>query len=292
MHLHNQLICLLLNLILPFSTSFVSLLTQKENIAAMESNYQVPTFDPPELRTTRNVLYGLLVLNFVVYIGLIILCLFSVFWIASFSVFFIILYYSIEGPLFVNRNHSQASCQCCCCWGCYNWLITLTFRTIWLLHDFAYFVVYAIYASNSKDQMNFWCDDFCDNFYCHTYCLEYTQHYIFGLASSLVFLITFGIGIGIIVAFSKFPKTTGFVSNETYQTQTVSGQGQPMQTVQQMPNGQLVVIPNSNLGVSNSNFGIAQQPQAVQSSVPIVQEPAVIQQASDQKLDTSRFENL
>ena len=69
------------------------------------------TFDSPELRTTRNLLYGLLVFNCVVYIVLIPLSLYSSIWEAAYSLVAPILYYLIEGPLFVSRIRNEAKDQ-------------------------------------------------------------------------------------------------------------------------------------------------------------------------------------
>ena len=149
----------------------------------------------------------------------------------------------------------QAHGQGCCgsgCGGCYNWPTTLTFRIIWLVHDLAYFIIYSLNGYWTR----------------------------FDIVCTALFLIALGIGIGIIVAFSKFPKKCCCSSNETFQTQAlaVGGQPQPIQVVQQLPNGQLVVVQNPNLGINNPNYVIVQQPQVIPISVSNIQQSAVAEQ--------------
>ena len=58
-------------------------------------------------------------------------------------------------------------------------------------------------------------------------------------------------------------------------------------SVQRMPNGQLVVIQNPNVGMNNPNLVIAQQPHAIQTTVPIIQQPDVVQQLPKQNVTVS-----
>ena len=66
----------------------------------------------------------------------------------------------------------------------------------------------------------------------------------------------------------------------------VGGQAYQMQTVQRMPNGQLVMVQNPNVGVSNQNYVIAQQstiPQTVQYTTQTqVQTVRTVQQVAQQ----------
>ena len=161
----------------------------------------------------------------------------------------------------------QACCEgCCgnCCRGCYNWPTTLTFRIIWLLGDVSYFSMNAVQANYSKYNKDRYCPG-SGSYWDEYYCDKYTRYFGFDITCTLLFLAASGIGIGMIVAFSKFPKNCCCGYNNTYPTQTVvvGGQPQPMQTVQRMPNGQLMVIQNPNVGISNPNYVIAQQPQTI-----------------------------
>ena len=180
--------------------------------------------------------------------------------------------------MFILLIPDQECCQgCCagCCRGCFNWPTSLTFRIILLLNDFAFFVIYALKALEASYDKDSW-------------------YFSYSLASTILFLAAFGIGIGMIVAFSKFPKNGCCCDNAT-QTVIVGGQVQPMQTVQQMPNGQVIMMQNPSVGIQNPNYVIAQQPQSIQTPVQMVQQPAVIQQDPKQNetvLETPRaYEN-
>ena len=267
----------------------------------MQNVYQAPDFRSPELRQTRNLLYGLLVLNFCIYVALIPLDIMSGLFIAYYYLGFPMWYYLIEGPLFVNRTRSQVQglkipnfflfqflkkililftpdqecCQgCCagCCRGCFNWPTSLTFRIILLLNDFAFFVIYAIKAGNDKKLK----DRYCGGSRGYYDCAWYTEYFSYSMASTMLFLAAFGIDIAIIVAFSKFPKN-GCCCDNAPQTVIVGGQVQPMQTVQRMPNGQVMMMQNPNVGIQNPNYVIAQQPQSIQVPVQVVQQPQSIQ---------------
>ena len=96
----------------------------------------------------------------------------------------------------------------------------------------------------------------------------------------------FGLGIGIIVTFSKFPHLGCCNQNTPVQQVIVNGQTYQMQTVQRLPNGQLVIVQNPNAGISNPNFVLT--PQTVQYTTEtttvqqMVHQPAVVQPVQQQ----------
>ena len=103
-------------------------------IAAVET----PKLNSPELKPLRGALLGLLVVNFLIYVAILIpLSLNANPDTAVYSVAIIAGYYILEGSLFFG-------CQA------YNWPCTVTFRVFWILHDFAYFVTYAVLAAEIK----------------------------------------------------------------------------------------------------------------------------------------------
>ena len=129
----------------------------------------------PELRFASGLLLGLLVVNFLVYVAILVtlLLIADPGWLLNpvYSVPIIAGYYILEGSLF---------------FGCrvLNWPRTLTFRVICvvkLFHNFAYFFTYAVEAADSKG----------------------TYYYSFNLACTVFFLLAFGLEAGIIVTFSK-----------------------------------------------------------------------------------------
>ena len=105
--------------------------------------------------------------------------------------------------------------------------------------------------------------------------------YPYHVACIFFFLLTFGIGIGIMVVFSKFPRI-GCCNTVNSTPVMVGGQTYPMQ---QIPNGQLVTVQNPNVGVTNPNYVIAQQPVVPQTiqyttqvqTVQTVQQPVSVQ---------------
>ena len=157
----------------------------------------------------------------------------------------------------------------------------------------------------NKDPDDYWCKGNGDsNFYCKEYDpLSFRcsgVHYPYNVACTVFFLLTFGIGIVIMVVFSKFPRHSCCDPVSTTPVM-VGGQAVQMQTMQRMPNGQLVMVQNQNVGVTNSNYVIAQQPvipetvqyttqtqvQTVQTvqqpvSVQVSEEPAVQQPITQQ----------
>ena len=182
----------------------------------------------PELRPLRRLLLGLLVVNFLIYAAFLIpLSLYADPISAVYSVGIIACYYILEGSLF---------------FGCdtYNWPCMLTFRIILVLHDFAYFIAYAYVSAwykgkylnydkpiedweeYCKDYNHYPCssyenlEEFCNNdpndWRCthqcdgkpsYNFCYNY---FAFDVACTFFFLLAFGLEIGIIVAFSKFPR--------------------------------------------------------------------------------------
>ena len=121
-----------------------------------------PKLDSPKLKPLRRTLLGLLVVNFLIYVTILIpLSLNAMPGAAVYSIAIIAGYYILEGSLFFG-------CQT------YNWPCTVTFRVIWVLHDFIYFITYAVSASNIKsyeekygpsyweDECDKWQDSQCD----------------------------------------------------------------------------------------------------------------------------------
>ena len=150
---------------------------------------ETPKLNSPELRRLRRLLIGLLVVNFLNYVAILISSwMTDLFDMLFFSIPVIAVYYILEGSLFFGRQ-------------AYNWPCTLTFRIIWLLHDFAYFVTFAFEAG--------YMDIFC-------------------VALTLFFLYAFGLGIGIIVAFSKFPRLGCCHQTVPNHNFVVNGQAFPM----------------------------------------------------------------
>ena len=224
----------------------------------------------PELRPLRRLLLGLLVVNFLIYAAVLIpLSLNADPISAVISVAIIAGYYILEGSLF---------------FGCetYNWPCTLTFRIIWVLHDFAYFITYANasawykgkyldydkpiedWEEYCKDQYSYVCEyydnleEFCDNdpndWRCKDQCIggpSYNfcyNYFAFDVACTFFFLLAFGLGIGIIFAFSKLPRFGCCCQTTQNPIVVVNGQTYQMQTIQRMPNGQLVMIQKSECG--------------------------------------------
>ena len=277
---------------------------------------ETPKLNSPELRPIRRNLFGLLVVNFLIYVTILIpLSLNADPDTAVYSVAIIAGYYILEGSLFFG-------CQA------YNWPCTLTFRIIWALHDFAYFITNAwlaayykgTYYPNGIEDWDEYCrinyhlyacynfddrDEYCDynnsnDWKCPDYCTKYpsstkfscNNFYAFNVACTFFFLLAFGLGIGTIVAFSKLPHL-GCCNQTPTQTVAVNRQAHPMQTIQRMPNGQLVMVQNPNAGVYNPTFGVTQQaviPQTVQYTTQTqtttvqqtTQQPAVVQPVQQQ----------
>ena len=142
----------------------------------------------------------------------------------------------------------------------YNWPCTLTFRIIFLFHDFAYFITYALISGFSADEEYF-------ESQCHgTSC----THEV----SCFFFLSTFAIGIGILVTYSKFPKygcscyepSVIMINDQMVQMQTVTTQGQ---------NQHFYVVQNPNQvnSQTHSTFVLTQPTQ-------VVNQPVVVQQTA------------
>ena len=157
----------------------------------------------------RRAFLGLLVTNFLFY--LVFLIWFPVeskYNYPIYSVPIIAAYYIAEG---------------CAFFGCqaYSWAASLTFRILFLLHDFSYFVTYAVMSSKTGDQNYpsydwYWeCNlpEFSDQYdddYCRRnpqssrYCLCYSKPYL--IASCVFFFFVLAIGIVIICVLAKFPQ--------------------------------------------------------------------------------------
>ena len=170
------------------------------------TSVEPPKLNSPELKAIRRNLFGLLVVNFLIYVTILIpLSLCAMPNTAFYSIPIIAGYYVHEGSLFFG-------CQV------YNWPCTVTFRIIWALHDFCYFITYAVKTSESSEYHN-------------------ETYYAFTLACSIFFLFTLGIGIGIIFAYSKFRQNPNVGNNRTNSCgipQTVQYTTQTTRTVQQV----------------------------------------------------------
>ena len=215
---------------------------------------ETPKLNSPELRKLRRLLIGSLFVNFLNYVAILISSWIIDLYIPFFSIPIIAVYYILEGSLFFGRQ-------------AYNWPCTLTFRVIWVLHDLAYYITFALSAA--FDVM----DGYTDIFYVRI-----------SLALALFFLFTFGLGIGIIVAFSKFPRL-GCCHQTIVQNFVVSGQTYPMQLTQQMPNGQLVVVQNPNSEIYNPVAAqTVQNTTQTQSTIvqQVANQPAVVQPVQQQ----------
>ena len=229
---------------------------------------QTPKLYSPELRKLRILLIGLLVVNFSTYVVILILSsLTDMLNTALYSTPIITGYYILEGSFFFG-------CQA------YNWPCTLTFRIILLLHDFAYFITYALFAAfyppTYLDHEKPW-DEYCKSIldydvnsqcsdygsaeeYCKVWgsppwgdkwCMDYciaqpSDHlcystFIFNVALTCLFLLAFGLGIGIIVAFSNFPHPGCCHRTNSVQNVAVSGLTYPMQ---RMSYGQNDLLPS------------------------------------------------
>ena len=192
----------------------------------------------------RIALLSLIIVNFVFYsVFLIWFPVASGYIYAVYSVPIIAVYYIIESSCFFGCNM-------------YSWAATCTFRIFWLIHDFSYFVTYAVMASRS-----YYCYD--DYWYkC------YKKSYL--IATCVFFWLVFCIGIAIICIFSKLPGNYCCYS-PVYPQQIVV---QPPAMVQQQP--QVVQVMNP------APYGQAVQVQpnyVVQQQLPMtVAQPAYVVQ--------------
>ena len=157
--------------------------------------------DSPQTKSTKRAIGALIITNCLIYGPILItLSLYSYrLDFAAYSVALILAYNIIEAS---------------CFFGCdaYNWPCTLTFRIIWILHDLAYFITFAVYASiySSWDTARYkYCIETCNNDYYYDNCRDcnYYRMFPFLVSCCIFFLITFGINIATIVLFSKLPKT-------------------------------------------------------------------------------------
>ena len=154
----------------------------------------------PELSSTRikSVLGCLIFTNCMFYGVLIASVLFS--WsleFASYSIAIVLGYNILEAVLFFGFQ-------------VYNWPCTLVFRIMWVIHDFAYFVTFAVGASwykdgfyNEEDYEDCWKNE--TDYYETSWCKHVRSH-PFVVVSYLIFFVTICLGIAIMVTYSKFSK--------------------------------------------------------------------------------------
>ena len=177
--------------------------------------------------------------------------------------------------------------------GCqkYNWPCTATFRIIFVIHDFGYFLTYAAVAGTSyykrykKDcdycKANYDCDP--DDYY---YCTR-VKEYQMDIASCVCFLITFAIGITILVIYAQFSKSgcsCCCCCQPEPEIILANGQMIQMQTV-----GQTVPVVNQQLYFPQNqiNPALVQQPQLVQQVVMQPTQPALVSMPIDQSPSTT-----
>ena len=153
----------------------------------------------PELSSARKVLGSLILINCIFYGVLITTVLFS--WsleFASYSIIIVLGYNIFEALLFFGLQ-------------VFNWQCTLICRIMWIIHNFAYFVTFAVGASWYKDGFyndeNYEeCWDMRNSSYDEdSWCKDVRSH-PFVVVSFLIFFVTFCIEISILVTYSKFPK--------------------------------------------------------------------------------------
>ena len=127
-----------------------------------------------EQKSTKGAILALIITNCIIY-GPILIPLSLCSYYLAFAV------YSVA--IILAYNIIEASCF----FGCdaYNWPCTLTFRIIWILHDFAYFITFAVYASYTDGG----------------------QRFPFLVSCCIFFFVTFGINIATLVLFSKLPRS-------------------------------------------------------------------------------------
>ena len=146
------------------------------------------TLNSPELRSTKKAIGSLVATNCIIYGAILTpLTLCTELDFAAYSIAVILAYNIMESF---------------CLFGCkaYNWPLTLTFRIVWILHDFAYFITFAVFAPNYHSYSN------------SKYCIENDndkrcKKALFPIAISccILFLVTFGIGVATLIRFSKLP---------------------------------------------------------------------------------------
>ena len=195
----------------------------------------------------RIALLSLIIVNFIFYsVFLIWLPVASGYIYPVYSVPIIAVYYIIEASLFFGCNQ-------------YSWAATLTFRIFWLLHDFSYFVTYAVIASKNYYNCDYW--DYWYGYKC------YEKSYL--IATCVFFWLVFCIGIAIICIFSKLPGNYCCYS-PVYPQQVVV---QPPIMVQQQP--QMVQVVNPALQLQ-PNYVVQQQlPMTVAQPAYVVQNRAM-----------------
>merc|ERR1711935_109152 len=203
------------------------------------------SLNSPDLLRSRRALLSLTLLNVFIYLALLIpLPLCSEVREAAFSVPIIAAYSIVEIILFFG-------CQA------YNWTMTLIFRIIFLLHDLAYFITYAVMADRDDAGP-------CD------------------FASCVFFFFTIAIGFAILVVYSQFPKYGCCHSEPLPQPQVIMMNGQTVAGTNQ----QFYVVQNPHHipGQTNPSFvpQMQMQPAVMQPAVTQSTQPATISLASDQ----------
>ena len=196
-----------------------------------------------QYKCERIALLSLIILNFVFYsVFLIWFPVASGYIYAVYSVPIISVYYIIEAS---------------CFFGCklYSWAATCTFRIFWILHDFAYFVTYAVIAASYSSRY-------------------YEKSYL--IATCVFFWLVFCIEIAILCVFSKLPGNYCCYS-PVYPQQIVV---QPPVMVQQQPRVVQVINPAPSYGHAvqvQPNYVVQQQlPMTVSQPAYVVQNRAMV----------------
>merc|ERR1712106_1045425 len=207
--------------------------------SSTDSTVPQSSLNSPDLLRSRRALLSLTLLNVFIYLALLIpLPLCSEVREAAFSVPIIAAYSIVEIILFFG-------CQA------YNWTMTLIFRIIFLLHDLAYFITYAVMADRDDAGP-------CD------------------FASCVFFFFTTAIGIAILVVYSQFPKYGCCHSEPLPQPQVIMMNGQTVTGTNQ----QFYVVQNPHHipGQTNPSFvpQMQMQPAVTQSAVMQSTQPATV----------------
>ena len=190
----------------------------------------------PELKTTRKLLLGCLMVNFIIYAAVVISLTVSMdFWdpeyylgyIPLYSIIPILVYYLIEGSLFFS---GQA----------YSWPCTLTLRVFIILHDLGYCIFYCIFSFTYSKYKRGFCEENPDNYRCQNY-FPYT------MSACVFYLLASAIGCWIIMLYSKFP--TRDCCRRTEPTVVIGG---ITYTAESLPNFNQSNVSNENVN-SQSN---------------------------------------
>merc|ERR1712150_16198 len=232
----------------------------------------------PDLLKSRQVLLGLTVGQILIYLTLLIpLPLYTRFDFVLYSVAIIAGYNILEVSLF---------------FGCqkYNWPCTLTFRIVFAIHDFAYFITYAVFAADyygyyyyDKEENKLICD-----YWKQDYCPELLDEYPdeikncryyyecsgpFTLASCIIFVLAFANGVAILCIYSKFPKY-GACCQPQVLVKVMTTDGQLVQTCTVATPGSIMqsnAVQNSNqvTGQTNPAVAVTEQSQMAMQTAEI-----------------------